>query len=109
MTTIRIADDLSKTPSGRYRKAGTESGKELREKLVAALKKNDDVTVVLDGTEGYGSSFLEEAFGGLVRLKLFSVDDIRKRLKIVAETPEYSTYEDEAKSYIDNAASNWLH
>lgn len=108
MTIIRIADDFSQTPGGRFRKAGPRSGEEFREKLVAALKKNDDVTVILDGTEGYGSSFLEEAFGGLVRLQKFSVDDIKRRLKIVAETPEYSTYEDEANSYINNAV-NRLH
>ena len=48
------------------------SGEDFREKILAPAfakcKKNgEQLTVNLDGGYGYGSSFLEEAFGGLVR------------------------------------------
>ena len=70
--TINIAKDYSKTPGGRFIKEGEYSGEDFREKILAPAfakcKKNgEQLTVNLDGGYGYGSSFLEEAFGGLVR------------------------------------------
>lgn len=66
MKKINIAKDFSKFPSGRYRADGDFSGERLREEfLLPALKSNDIVEIELDGVNGYASSFLEEAFGGL--------------------------------------------
>lgn len=68
MNVINIAKNFSKFPSGRYKSKGTTSGEEFRERFLApAIQKNNHFIVELDGTIGYGSSFLEEAFGGLVR------------------------------------------
>lgn len=106
MTTIHIASQFSSTPGGRFKRMGPSSGEEFRERLIQLLDKNQNVTVILDGAEGYGSSFLEEAFGGLVRSKKFSKEDILKRLHIVAKTPEYKSYEQEAISYIKDAISH---
>lgn len=66
---INISSDFSPYPWFRYRKHGGKySGEEFRDKfLIPALEKDSCVTIELDGTEGYGSSFLEEAFGGAVR------------------------------------------
>ena len=41
------------------------------------------VTVVMDGVAGYGPSFLEEAFGGLVRKEGFDKQSLESRLKLV--------------------------
>ena len=68
MKTINIANDFSVFPGGRYRSDGEFSGEEFRDNiLIPALQKYQQVIVELDGTRGYGSSFLEEVFGGLVR------------------------------------------
>lgn len=106
MITIKIAKEFSTTPGGRFKKTGPHSGEAFREKILEALKQNDIVTIILDGTEGYGSSFLEEAFGGLVRDKTFSPDQILSRVRIVSETPQYATYEKEAYFYLEDAAKH---
>lgn len=68
-----IARNFSKYPAGRYKADGRFSGERCRrELLVPALRGTDVVVVDLNGTLGYGSSFLEEAFGGLVREEGFS-------------------------------------
>ena len=68
MITVNIAKDFTRYPSGRYKKNGTTSGEGFREQfLEESLSKGEKVIVEFDGTIGYGSSFLEEAFGGLVR------------------------------------------
>lgn len=82
---IVIARDFSDMPFGRHRADGKHSAQHFTEDfLIPALKKHDLVTVVLDGAFGYGSSFLEEAFGGLTR-KGFSKADLTSRLNIVSE------------------------
>jgi STAS-like domain of unknown function (DUF4325) len=70
--------------------------------LVPALGTYDQVRVVLDGTAGYPSSFLEEAFGGLVRSG-YSGTVLAKKLEIQAIDPHYSTYRALAEKYINEA------
>lgn len=68
MIEFSVAKDFSKTPKGRYRIDGNHSGEEFRQEfLIPILKKNKEIRIDLDGTKGYSSSFLEEAFGGLIR------------------------------------------
>lgn len=60
--------DFTKYPGPRYVALGPNSGEEFREDhLIKALENNPEVTINLDGVLGYGSSFLEEIFGGIVR------------------------------------------
>lgn len=83
---ILIAKEFSETPGPRYILQGPFSGEAFRKKhLKPAFKSADRVTVVLDGTSGFGSSFIDEAFGGLVRSEGFRSDDILRRLEIVSE------------------------
>ena len=87
--TITIAKQYSREPAGRFLADGPHSGERFREDyLVPALKQYDTVTIDLDGTEGYGSSFLEEAFGGLVRLRGFKAADLHKRLVLISNEDE---------------------
>jgi hypothetical protein len=66
---ISIADDFSTVPLGRFPDDSPFNGTTFREIwLIPALAKYQSIEVDLDRAEGYGSSFLEEAFGGLVRL-----------------------------------------
>src|SRR5690625_6707889 len=70
-TIFKIATGFSEFPAGRYPKDGPHNGETFRtEVLVPLLESHETVIVDLDGTDGYGSSFLEEAFGGLVRRQI---------------------------------------
>ena len=69
---LRIATDFSEIPGGRGRDEGDHSGEEFREehlepRFAEALERGAILYVDLDGVEGYATSFLEEAFGGLTR------------------------------------------
>ena len=65
---IKIATDFSEYPGVRYARLGPNSGEEFREQvLLPKLKSGAPLTIDLNDTQGLGSSFLEEAFGGAVR------------------------------------------
>ena len=101
--TIRIATDFSRFPAGRYLSDGPYSGEGfMREKLIPALQNGGTVQIILDGTMGYGSSFLEEAFGGLVRLKQWSLEDLLTKIEIVSD--EEPNLIHEIHSYMEDAA-----
>ncbi|MET2526930.1 STAS-like domain-containing protein [Ralstonia pseudosolanacearum] len=68
MSHVVVAKQFSRHPAGRFVSDGPYSGEAFRQKyLVPALKQGEALVIELDGARGYGSSFLEEAFGGLVR------------------------------------------
>src|SRR5690625_5264052 len=97
-TTISVAKQFSRTPAGRYKTDGPKSGEAFREThLIPSLTTNDNVTVELDGALGYGSSFLEEAFGGLVR-KGFKAKELEKKLTV---NSSFKTYKNRIWAYIN--------
>ena len=99
--TINIAKDFSQTPAGRFVTDGPYSGERFRnEILLPALKNSDEVVVNMTGVFGYGSSFLEEAFGGLVRKCLFNRDELLRKMKIQSSL---KTYELKVLQYIKDA------
>lgn len=80
---IVVAQEFSETPAGRFVTDGPYSGEVFRETLLYPnLQKFDLVEVDLDGTLGCGSSFLDEAFGGLVREKHMTVGELKRKLQI---------------------------
>lgn len=80
---INVAKDFSRFPSGRYVTDSRFSGEAFREKyLRPALTKYDQVIIEMDGTLGYGSSFLDEVFGGLYREGFFKKVGMYQKLKI---------------------------
>ena len=98
---INLAEDFSEFPAGRYKTDGPSSGEAFRDDLlVPALKTHDIVYVDLDGTLGLGSSFLEEAFGGLIRKSGFKKSEVEKKLKVSCSLESYS---DEVWDYIRQA------
>jgi len=102
---IEIARDYSPYPAGRYRRNSDSSGEEFRERfLIPALKKGGVIHVRFAGTSGYPASFVEEAFGGLVRSG-FGVDELERRLKLEAGGAEYEVYVLQAWQYIRDAAT----
>ena len=87
MREINIAKEYTKTPGGRFKKDGEFSGQDFRDTILIpeyrkAIENNEVLRIILDGGYGYGSSFLEESFGGLVR-KLGKIDI--DKIEIVSE------------------------
>jgi len=103
MSMIVIAKQYTKKPGGRFRKEGEYSGEDFRETLLRkeyenSKKNNEDLVVDLEGVYGYGSSFLEEAFGGLVRV----LDDIDiSIIKIISD--EEPQLVDDVNKYLRDA------
>lgn len=79
---ISILKDFSDDPFGRYPTDGPDNGERFREEILkSALREHNQVHVELNGND-YGSSFLEEAFGGLVRHGYFKAEILAKKLVV---------------------------
>lgn len=86
MKTIDIGRDYSRYPAGRYYADGDYNGQKFRETiLIPSLVENDKIIIYLDGTRGYDSSFLEEAFGGILREMKISLDNLLRKIEIVSD------------------------
>ncbi|HEV7301822.1 MAG TPA: STAS-like domain-containing protein [Tepidisphaeraceae bacterium] len=104
MTTINIAKDFSETPLGRYREDNDFSGEAFREDMLRpAIQDYKLVRVKIDEVEGYGSSFLEEAFGGLVRKGYFTASELEKKLQIVLDDTAFEMHRELIWRYIRRA------
>ncbi len=83
---LSIAKNFSDIPIGRYETDSDFSGEHFRDKYLKPkleeLSNGEKLVVDIREIEGYGSSFLEEAFGGLVRKGYFSSDQLQEKLKI---------------------------
>ena len=105
---VSISKDFGRFPGGRVPNDGPHNGETFRkEHLVPALKKamsqNEHVEVSLDDVEGYGSSFLEEAFGGLIREENFTNDQLQRHLKIHSRSASMNFYRKMILDYIKDA------
>lgn len=93
MLTINIAKDFTHTPGARNYSDGPYSGEEFYDKLLrsayeSAIAASQKLKVILDGTEGYASSFLNEAFSLLGND--FGAENVLSNLVIVSnEVPKY--------------------
>ena len=95
MTVINIAQEFSSRPIGRYDPAdGKYSGERFRKKfLVPALKQSTEkIKIDLDGLKMLTSSFMEEAFGGLIRREGFNSEEILERLEFNYSDPFDDNY-----------------
>lgn len=99
---INIGKQFSRFPAGRYIADGPGSGEQFREQiLIPALRSSGVVEIELDDALGYGSSFLEEAFGGVVRSGSFGAKDLHAKLCLLSEDDSLVR---EVWEYIDEAA-----
>ena len=102
MRMINVATEFSEVPVGRFYGDGPDSGERFRDTLLEpALRDHDVVEVNLDGTDGYGSSFLEEAFGGVVRKLGLTEAEAHRRIRLKSSDPSYVL---EINDYIRDAA-----
>ena len=98
---IDVGRDFTRFPAGRDLNDGPYCGEVFRDKFLRPwLDKGEPVVVKLDTALSYGSSFLEEAFGGLVRLN-YPKATILKLLTLDTEKP---MLKQEIEGYIDSAA-----
>ena len=106
MSVIKICEDFTDTPGGRFRREGKYSGEEFREEILfpkyeEAEKKQEKLIIDFDGCFGFGTSFLEEAFGGLVRKH--NKRGILNNISIISKEDE--TIPDNIKQYVKDAES----
>ena len=103
---ISIAEDFSKYPAGRFPEDGDYNGTTFRDEiLVIALRDPsiDVVEVVFDGVAGFGSSFLEEAFGGLIRELGMEKVELDERLVLLTTESDLDDYVSLSRQYIEEA------
>jgi hypothetical protein len=105
---IAIAREFSAYPSGRDEKDGPYNGKRFREELLfprltEAFDRSVPLVVSLDGVMSFGSSFLEEAFGGLVRVSDVDKLKLQSALRIDEGRPSNRRYKDAILRYISDA------
>ena len=107
MSVVRVADHAP-APGGRFVKDGPFSGEWFRENILTpalldAIAHQEPLTVELDGVAGYGSSFLEEAFGGLVRRGIVARADLQRYLSVVAKSKAYEPFQGLVGRYMRDA------
>lgn len=92
MSELKVAKEFSPDLGGRYKKDGPWSGEAFRnakllDRVEVALRRGEVLHVNFDGVEGTPTSFLEEAFGGLLRARpAWTLDELKKVLRIEAPT-----------------------
>ncbi len=91
MISIIIKDDYTDIPGGRFKREGAYSGEEFRDNILLkrfeeAVSNNEKLLINFDGCFGFGTSFLEEAFGGLVRV--YDKRNVWETLKLVSNEDE---------------------
>ena len=105
--TISIADNFSAYPAGRYPEDGEYNGTTFRKAvLIPALMDDARVEVTFDDVAGFGSSFLDEAFGGLIRDEGMTKEFLDSHLLLTTTEPELQAYVSLARRYIDQAWSD---
>lgn len=105
---LSIARDYSRFPSGRDTNDGPNNGTRFREQFLLprfreARAKAIPLVVHLDGVLSFGSSFLEEAFGGLVRVHRIPRSEITETLQVEPGPVSNTRYRDAILRYIKEA------
>nr|MBP8206275.1 STAS-like domain-containing protein [Acinetobacter sp.] len=108
---INIATDFYPRPAGRFSADGEYTGETFRDKVLTPKLKelqrttndhtNGHLIIDFTGVTMAGSSFLEEAFGGLVRKGNFPKDFLQKVL--VIRSPRRPIIKDRIETYIKEA------
>lgn len=102
MMVIDVAKDFSRTPFGRYKTDSQFSAEEFREKLLLP-NLNNGYALTIDFSKislGVGSSFLEEAFGGLVREGIDPAY-LKSHIKVV---DRMGLYDEQVRKFIETAS-----
>lgn len=106
---LNIAKEYTRCPGARYESEGDYSGERFRNDylapmLKAALEAGVKLEVVLDGSAGYSTSFIEESFGGLIRTDHFTLQEVKDNIIIISN--EDPSYVEDINVYWDHAWQN---
>lgn len=106
MNRLKISTDFTTAPGPRYIVEGKHSGQEFRQtKLLPAIKKamldGAKLLIDLDGTSGFGTSFLEEVFGGLIREDNYDLADLDAVVEFKSDEEPFLL--DEIREYMTDA------
>lgn len=97
---INVATQFSKFPAGRFPQDGDFNGQRFRQAFLEPhFRSGIKGTLEIDftGVYGWGSSFLEEAFGGLVRTLGIPGAQVWEQIKIVSAD---ESLEPEVQEYV---------
>lgn len=104
---LLTVSDFSKSPGPRYKYLGPYAGEEYRDSVLlpafnTAREAKTKLIVNLDlsGDDGYGSSFLDESFGELVRR--FGLEEVQRILEFRA--PNEPWWIDEVRFIMNDAS-----
>ena len=108
---LNIAKTFSPMAVGRYRKDNPHSGEVFREEhltsmLRRAVQEHDILEVDLEGMRGLSASFLDEAFGGLVRSGEWTAKQVLEFVRFVPEDTYFDPYIKNVKDFIRDADAN---
>ena len=108
MKTLFIGKQFSDDPAGRYYTDGDGNGEEFREEVLKPiLAAGKPFKINIDeNVEGYGYSFLVEAFGGLVKHGYFDKEYIKSKIEVVYLDTDFEFYADKIYKYLDEAKYN---
>ncbi len=103
---IKVSTDFTVSPGPREVKQGDFSGELFRQnvllKAYKVSKENKEQLIVdLDDVYGYFESFLEESFGGLVRVDKVDKNDLLSRLVLISH--DDPSLIERIKSFIEEA------
>ncbi len=98
---IDLEKDFSDDPYGRDEKDGEFNGKAFREQHILPALSNHQTILVELGNVIAGSSFLDEAFAGLIRYCGFTLDQVKSRVLVHHDLQSYSI---EINDYLERAA-----
>jgi hypothetical protein len=104
---LKVAD-FSRYPAGRDAGDGDFNGLRYRHEflqpaLERASERHGTLLVSLEGVLSFGSSFLEEAFGGLVREGGFSKEELHRLMKVYIGKESLRKYEASIWKHIESA------
>ena len=106
---IKVAKDFTPVPIGRYLTDGDYSGEAFLEKLLfpkfrEAEESDESLQIDFTGMKSLSSSFLEEAFGGLVRKTKKDPQLILDRIEFAPKGTYLDAYIEDVKTFIQEAA-----
>lgn len=103
MKTISVLESFSEFPGLRHCNISDKSGEEfyhtvLNKEFKEQFEKGEHLTVNLDSTAGYASSFLDEAFGNLVFD--FTLHNVKNYIKIISNQEPHWKKMIETETYL---------
>lgn len=108
--TLDIANEFSRYPAGRTNNDGRFNGNRFREELLRprlqqAIRTGNKLEINFEGVRTFGSSFLEQSFGGLVRINKIDKKVALNTIIFTYVSPVYRNYVQLSKRYIKEAAA----